>query len=228
MMQLDAWETPPPESELFYRRCGYDADRMTRWRKRAATNFSVTVEPLPLGYRRIAAGERITAANRSWRVLTGNGHAPEHALLFAEAENLVIAGDQILPTITPNLGVYPTEPEADPIGEWLESCARLADEIDDHTLVIPGHGQPFRRARTRLKTVIGKHERALDRLAEYIAEPRKVVDCFSALYRREITAGLEGLATVESLAHLNHLWHHGRASRHLRADGVYEWKKLDV
>ena len=38
---------------------------------------------------------------------------------------LVLAGDQIIPGISSNIGVYPSEPEADPLAEWLESCARL-------------------------------------------------------------------------------------------------------
>ena len=63
----------------------------------------------------------------------GHGHAPEHATLWSETDNLVIGGDQLLPSISPNLGVYPTEPLADPVADWLASCAmfeKLARE--DH------------------------------------------------------------------------------------------------
>ena len=52
----------------------------------------------------------------------GNGHAPEHATLWCENEPLVIAGDQVISSISPNLGVYATEPEADPVQDWLKSC----------------------------------------------------------------------------------------------------------
>ncbi|MCI4661086.1 MAG: MBL fold metallo-hydrolase [Neomegalonema sp.] len=228
MLQLDAWSEPPPEAALFYRRCGYDADMMARWRERAARNYSVTVEPLPLGFRAIALGQTLRLAGRDWRVRIGHGHAPEHALLHCEAEDLVIAGDQILPTITPNLGVYPTEPEADPIGDWLESCTALAEQIPDQALVVPGHGQPFRGAAARLRRVIEKHANALDRLTDHLRSPRSAVGCFPALYRREITAPLEGLATVEAVAHLNHLTRTGRAQRRECGNGVYEWEALDV
>ena len=35
-------------------------------------------------------------------------------------EPLVIAGDQVISSISPNLGVYATEPEADPVQDWLK------------------------------------------------------------------------------------------------------------
>ena len=81
---------------------------------------------MPLGYRRIAQGDEIVAGGRRWRVEIGNGHAPEQATLWGVGHDLVLTGDQVLPGITPNLGVHATEPDADPVGEWLASCARLA------------------------------------------------------------------------------------------------------
>ncbi len=33
----------------------------------------------------------------------------------------MIGGDQLLPGISANIGVYPTEPEADPLADWLAS-----------------------------------------------------------------------------------------------------------
>jgi hypothetical protein len=35
--------------------------------------------------------------------------------------------------------------------------------------------------------------------------PRRAVDCFAPLFRREIDADVAGLALVETVAHLNHL-----------------------
>ena len=52
-------------------------------------------------------------------------------------DDLVIGGDQLLATISPNLGVYPTEPGADTVGDWLESCARLAGFARPDQLILP-------------------------------------------------------------------------------------------
>ena len=66
----------------------------------------------------------IRFGGRDWDVRIGNGHAPEHATFWSRDCDLVIGGDQLLATISPNLGVYATEPEADPVGDWLDSCER--------------------------------------------------------------------------------------------------------
>ena len=98
---------------------------------------------MPLGYRRIVQGEEIDAGGRRWRVEIGHGHAPEQATLWGVGHDLVLAGDQVLPGITPNLGVYATEPDADPVGDWLASSARLVGLAEPRHLALPGHRRPF-------------------------------------------------------------------------------------
>ncbi len=225
MLQLDKPASAYPEVELFHRRCGYDAEQIERAKVRAKTGFGLTVAPLPLGYRRIKEGDAIEIGARRWRVLIGHGHAPEHACLYSESDEILIAGDQILPRISPNIGVYPIEPEGDPLGEWLASSRDLAEALHDEALVLPGHGAPFYGARTRLAEIVAEHEEALDRLAADLETPRRVVDCFEAMYGRRIGASSEGLATIETLAHLNRLVAEGRAERRLEADGAYHWRR---
>ena len=86
------------------------------------------------------------------------------ALLESGSDGLVIGGDQLLPSISPNLGVYATEPEADPVAEWLESCERLAQYAHADQLVLPGHKLPFRGLPARLRQLIVNHHGALERL----------------------------------------------------------------
>ena len=88
-------------------------------------NFADMVHPLPLGFTRLVDGQHVTFGRRRWRVAMGHGHAPCHATFWSLDDDLVIGGDQLLPGISPNLGVYPTEPEADPVGEWLDSCTKM-------------------------------------------------------------------------------------------------------
>lgn len=229
MLQLDRWTTPPPEAELFYRRAGYDEAMAARWRKRAAANFAVTVAPLPLGYRQVRAGETLRIGDRDWRVLTGDGHAPEHLLLHCEQAGWLLSGDQILPRISPPISVYPTEPDGDPLGDWLESCARLRATFgnDPHLTALPGHGDPFVGVGARLDQMIDKHRRALDRLHAHLSEaPRSAVECWSAIYRRRIEGALEGIATGEALGCLNRLVTEGRAIRDLDDRGVWRYRAI--
>ena len=101
-------------------------------------NFADCVHPLPLGFTRLQDGQTVRFGGRDWDVATGDGHAPEHATFWSRDDDLVIGGDQLLPGISPNLGVYPTEPAADPVGEWLDSCTRFAAMAEDRHLVLPG------------------------------------------------------------------------------------------
>ncbi|NAZ18182.1 MBL fold metallo-hydrolase, partial [Glutamicibacter soli] len=99
---------------------------------------------------------------REWAVHMGDGHAPEHATFWSLDDDLVLGGDQLLPSISPNLGVYPTEPDADPVGEWLRSCRRFAELAQPRHLVLPGHKLPFTGLPDRLGQLIENHTSALD------------------------------------------------------------------
>jgi hypothetical protein len=65
----------------------------------------------------------------------------------------------------------------------------------------------------------------LGRLERALAEPKRAVDVFGALFARPINEGLLGMATAESLAHLNHLVRSGRAMKETDADGVWRWRR---
>ena len=114
------------------------------------------------------------------------------------------------------------EPDGDPLTDWLTSLARIKTKIPDEVLVLPAHNDPFHGLHARIDHLIGGHERGLVRLKALIAEPRRVVDVFSVLFRRKIDQQLLGLATGESLAHLNCLIARGEAVRERDAQGV-DW-----
>jgi glyoxylase-like metal-dependent hydrolase (beta-lactamase superfamily II) len=122
-------------------------------------------------------GDRIAIGAREWRVVTGNGHSPEHVCLLDEANGILIAGDQVLPRITSNVSLSLSEPDGDPLGDWLASIAKLRSLPDD-LLVLPSHGDPFTGLHARLDALDHGHRDRLDALAEHLAEPRRAVDCF--------------------------------------------------
>ncbi len=223
MLVLDVQESWPHETVEFYRRAGMDADILAARLAERPFNFADVVAPLALGFRRIEAGDVLHLANRKWDVHFGHGHAPDHVTLWSRTDDIVIAGDQILPGISPNLGVYPTEPEADSVGEWLESCTRLLPLARPDHLVLPGHKLPFTGLAARLEQLIDNHHGALARLRTHLREPATAASCFMALYGRSIGAGEYGLALVEAIGHLNHLHRLGEISREPGADGAYRW-----
>ena len=225
MLTLDEEPTPSPEAVSFWRGAGMDEALLSKRLDNRPFNFCDTVYPLPLGFTRLEEGAVHRLGGRDWVVHLGQGHAPDHATLWCQDVPLVLAGDQLLPSISPNLGVYPTEPMADPVAEWLESCARFETMAREDHLVLPGHKLPYHGLPARLAQLSDNHHGALARLREHLrAEPRTAVDCFAPLFKRQIDDATYGLAMVEAVAHLNHLYHLGEVAREMDARGAWVWQ----
>lgn len=224
MLTLDVQERPLPETLAHWRAAGMDAAQLARRAGERPFNFADCVAPLPPGYVRLKEGDRLAAGGRLWEVATGEGHAPEHLTLWSLDDGLVIGGDQLLPGISANLSVYATEPDADPVGDWIASCRRLALRARDDQLVLPGHRLPYTGLPRRLARMVEEHEAALDRLRAHLAEPRTAVECFVPLFGREVEPEVYMPALGEAVAHLNHLLRRGEAVRRRRADGASLWQ----
>ena len=215
----DTGQEAPEEGVRFYRAAGFSAEALEAYRTRFG-QFGLGVYRLPNSYRRIQNGERFPIGNRVWEIVVGRGHAPEHACLWCREDGLFISGDQILPRISSNVSVFPTEPESNPLQDWLDSCASLKSILPDETLVLPSHNEPFHGAATRLDALLSEHTSNLDKLLGFCDEPRRAVDCFAVLFRSRVTSGNHLMATGESLAHLNCLIARGLMTRRVNADGV--------
>jgi glyoxylase-like metal-dependent hydrolase (beta-lactamase superfamily II) len=220
-MVSDTGREAPADAIDFYRRAGWSSAAIETYRTRFG-GFGHGVYRLPSAYRRIVEGETIEIGAHKWTIVGGNGHSPEHACLWCPALNIFISGDQILPKISSNVSVHPTEPEANPLQDWLDSCAKLKGIVPDDALVLPAHNEPFRKAPLRLQALIDDHEDGLEKLYTMCAEPKRAVDVFPALFRSRITQGVFGMATGESLAHLNCLRARGRVRRTADKDGI-DW-----
>jgi glyoxylase-like metal-dependent hydrolase (beta-lactamase superfamily II) len=217
----DTGQEAPKEGLQFYRAAGYAAEALEDYRTRFG-GFGRGVYHLPNAYRRMQEGEEIEIGDRVWRVVVGRGHAPEHVCLWCQEDNLFISGDQILPRISSNVSLFPTEPRANPLKDWLDSCAQIGALLPTETLVLPAHNEPFVGAALRFQELIDEHEANLEKLSALCAEPRRAVDCFPALFRARITGGNYMMATGESLAHLNCLEARGRIRRYRDEAGV-DW-----
>ena len=224
MLVLDEQPLPSDQTLAHWQGAGMDPALLAKRRAERPFNFCDVVHPLPLGFTRLIDGGVIRMGGRDWDIRFGQGHAPDHATFWSRDDALVIGGDQLLATISPNLGVYATEPGADPVGEWLDSCARFQPLARADHLVLPGHKLPFTGLPDRLRQLIDNHHGALERLCDHLAGgPRSAVECFAPLFKRQIDEGTYGLALVEAVAHLNHLLAGGRVTRDRRADGAWAY-----
>lgn len=225
MLALDVQEKPVAEAMAFYRSAGASEGVLAERAKERPFNFADVIAPLPLGFTRIQERDLLTIGGRRWCVRVGHGHAPEHATLWSEDDDLVLGGDQLLPSISPNLGVYPTEPEADPVADFLASCRTFVPLARAAHFILPGHKLPFFGLPTRLDQLIENHVSALDRLETALETPATAGDSFLPIFKREIGKSEYGLALVEAFAHCQHLWKTGRVSRERRADGAFVYAK---
>lgn len=224
-MASDTGRPAPDVALRFYREAGYTEEQLERYRKKFG-NFGKAIAPLPDSFRRIVDRETITIGGRYWQVIVGAGHSPEHACLYCPALKVLISGDQVLPRITPNVSVFPTEPDGDPLKEWLRSSAKIRETLPDDLFVLPAHESPFRGLHVRLSQIMENHKRDLSGLFDLLEKPKRAVDCFSALFSREIGEESLGLATGETLAHLNCLLGRRRITRSKDANGVNWYQQI--
>jgi len=224
LMAADTGRKAPQDAIEFYRAAGWDDSAINRYQAKFGS-FGEMIYPLPDSYRRIADGDTLRLGAHEWIVVVGSGHSPEHACLYCPGLKLLISGDQVLPRISSNVSVFPTEPEADPLSDWLNSLAMIKQRIPDDVLVLPAHNSPFIGVHARADELIESHQRGLERLESLLAEPKRAVEVFGALFARPITAELLGMATGEAIAHLNYLSGSGRAVREADGAGIWRWRK---
>ncbi|MBV9508915.1 MAG: MBL fold metallo-hydrolase, partial [Caulobacteraceae bacterium] len=113
MLVADTGRAAPQDGVDFYRAAGWDEEAIETYRTRFG-GFGKAVYLPPDSYHRIRDEDELQIGGRLWRVIVGAGHSPEHACLYCPELNLLISGDQVLPRITSNVSVFPTEPDGDP------------------------------------------------------------------------------------------------------------------
>jgi glyoxylase-like metal-dependent hydrolase (beta-lactamase superfamily II) len=207
VLVADTGKPAPPEAIRFYSGAGFTSESLERYAEHFGA-FGQVVSPLPDAYRRLQDQSVLQIGDHDWEVIVGRGHSPEHACLYCRELNLLISGDQILPTISSNVSVYPTEPAANPLEYWFDSLNTLKRLLPANVLVLPAHGNPFTGAHLRLDQLIAEHEQGLVKLKKVCREPRRAIDVFPALFKSRVTDKNLIMATGEAIAHLNYLLEH--------------------
>jgi len=159
-----------------------------------------------------ADGDAIEAGGGRWQVVETGGHCAGHLCLHDAARRLLVSGDQVLPSISPNVSVLSSAPDADPLRSFLASIDRLR-QCEPGTLVLPSHGRPFRGLHRRLADLEAHHREQLDALLAFCIEPRTAFEVLPVLFRRVPRGFHRLLAVGEAVAHLNYLCGAGAMQR---------------
>ncbi len=224
---LSAPGTPETEAvaERFYRRSGLDGETLTAVLGRKSA-YAYGVPGVPTTLTRLRAGDRLRVGTTEWQVLGGSGHTAEPVSLYQAATGLLIPGDQILPRISPNISVWPTEPDADPLADYLASLDAWS-ALPADTLVLPSHGLPFQGLHARAATLRAHHAARLEEIAAQCATPQSAVAVTRALFNRPLDSHQMVFAMGEAIAHLNHLLHGGVLDRNGGPDGIDLYRRRD-
>jgi glyoxylase-like metal-dependent hydrolase (beta-lactamase superfamily II) len=164
-------------------------------------------------------GDVLEAGAGRWQVIETGGHCRGHLCLYDAQRRLLVSGDQVLPTISPNVSVLSSAPDADPLRDFLASLERLR-ACAPETLVLPSHGRPFRGLHARLANVRAHHWQQLDALRACCAEPKTAFEVLPTLFRRVPRGFHRLLAVGEAVAHLNYLCSEGAMVRREDVAGV--------
>lgn len=219
----DLEEVPWQHAE-FFQQAGFPkellAQTLTMFR------FSAQISPLPPAFICLQEGCQLPISGSDWQVIIGRGHSPEHALLFSSERRILISGDQLLPRISTNVSVSAVNPEDEPLSRWFASLDRL-DELSDEILVLPGHGLPFRGAKTRVAELRIHHERKFAVILDACAgQHLSVYDLVQTMYPDPLSDFNLQLAMGECLAHVRHLLVRVRLMGKLDGHGVIRYRTL--
>ncbi len=177
-------------------------------RSRARVRPAARVTPLH-------AGERVRLANRDWEVLWLPGHADGHLGLWQPGERLLIAGDAILPRISPNVGLYAYS-RPDPLGDYLDTLRKL-QELAPARSVVGHHGPFLEDTAGRAEELLAHHAGRLDLVRGVLAREAKTGYQLSFdMFARDLPPSARRFALAETLAHAEYL--------RLRGELLREWR----
>ncbi|WP_054208656.1 MBL fold metallo-hydrolase [Bosea vaviloviae] len=219
----DAAQEPSSEEDRFLTMHGCEP-AVTAQMREEFKSIGQYLGPMPGRLRALRPDEKLRIGNRSFEVLVHGGHADSHASFYCADDRILVAGDQVLPRISPVIAVFEDLPEADPLGDYLASLRDLA-ELPENALVLPGHGVPFTELGSRLTALKRHHEERLATLETMIEIPMTAFAAAERLFERAFQSGHRRFALGETLAHLHRLERDNRAMRRISGGGTVRWGK---
>lgn len=164
------------------------------------------VVELPITFLRLVHGDKLVIGGREFRVISADGHAPEQLMLYHEPDRILLSADQVIERISPNISVFASEPNGDPLGHYLRSLRFLRSELPDDVLVLSGHGRPFFGLHLRCTELEAHHEERCERIREACRQgPKTAAELVPVLFKRQLDAHQMSFAFTETLAHVNRL-----------------------
>lgn len=213
------WGLAPLDDWVAFLRLHGMAEGAASGAMRAAADLRACVT-LPDRFEYVADGDIVPVGDRSCRVVWTPGHSDHHYVLVDDAGETIFAGDHLLPSITPNIGLYP-ECRPDPLGDYLWSLDRFSKEAG--YAVLPAHGEAYTGLSKRIGELRAHHDSRLDGVRTCVADGALVgvtaADIVAKFWSDKLSAHEVRFALVEIAAHLEYLRLRGELSM-IEVDGV--------
>lgn len=212
----------PAMLDLF-KRHGLDETRLAVLRQRGNA-MKKGCPFLPDTYHLMREGGRIAIGGHSWEVITGFGHAYEHAAFYCADRHVLISGDMLLPSISTNVPVVATNPDGNPLKDFLDSLQKFR-RLPDSTLVLPSHGRPFIGIHERVDFLEQHHQNRCNLVLDLCKQPQTACSIMLPLFERDITDAHQcQFAMGEAIAHLNYLEQQSLIVR-IDDDGIFRYQR---
>lgn len=224
MLQLDESPEYFDSNAAYDHQAGLDPAQIAERRSRG-NRYRRSVSPVPLAFQPIEAGQELQLGGSLWRVILGSGHAPAQVTLHSAERGILLAADQVLPRITPVVGIWPAQIDQDPLGSFQRSLA-LYETLPAETLVLPGHERPFRGLPTRIRDLRAHHDARLDEALALVEGEPSLLQVMRRLFTRPLDPHQLGFGLAETLAHLRALQHAGLIVSDLDQAGVERFRRL--
>jgi len=208
------------EAEDFMISHGY-TDRDLLGKFFSGRNFRSGISGAPSISHHPADGDVLAIGSNKWNVYETDGHAEGHQCLFDAERNVLISGDQVLPTISSNVSYTPRGTDRNPLASYLNSLKRLAD-LDQRTLVLPSHGRPFFGLRARAEDLVAHHEAHLHAILSACERPQSAYELVPVLFKRRLIGPHWMFAMSETIAHTEYLEIAGKLVRR-QEDGLVRY-----
>jgi glyoxylase-like metal-dependent hydrolase (beta-lactamase superfamily II) len=168
--------------------------------------------------------ETLQLGRRNLRVEWTPGHSPGHICLYDESDKVLFAGDDVLPELSPNIGLHP-QSTPDPLHEYLDGLRRL--ERYEPRLILPAHGRPFTDISSRVTAMFAHHNRRMDQIAEIASRgERSAWEVALELWGPRDNLYEKRLALQEGLAHLQALAVEGRLQKFVTPTSI-RWRPAE-
>lgn len=208
-----------PEAREFFVTHGFPIDKYPIEGMRPAWMGSDAYNPVPQPDKYLADGNVIPLGDRNFEIIWTPGHAPGHCVVYLRKEKVLIVGDHLLPKITPHVGLYPSSPADNPLGDFINSQLKVQRFNVD--IVLPAHGAVYHDHRHRSNQIIEHHHyREAEMLDLVRRKPHSAFEIAEQVFGGEDRPIFHVMAaTFETLAHLELARIQGRAKRTER-DGL--------